>query len=51
MVNSLVEIKLIDGVGDFRLLSRQAVNALISMNEYNRFSKGLFSWIRLKKNY
>lgn len=49
IVNSLVEVKLVDGVGDFRLLSRQAVNALISMNEYNRFSKGLFSWIGFKE--
>lgn len=49
IVNSLIEVKLIDGVGDFRLLSKQAVNALISMNEYNRFSKGLFSWIGFKE--
>ena len=34
-----------DGIGDFRLLSRRAVNALLSMQEYNRFSKGMFSWI------
>jgi hypothetical protein len=34
-----------DGVGDFRLLSRRAVDALLHLGEYNRFSKGLFSWI------
>lgn len=45
MVNSLVDVKFTDGVGDFRLLSRKAINALLSMREYNRFSKGLFSWI------
>jgi polyisoprenyl-phosphate glycosyltransferase len=45
IVNYLVDIELIDGAGDFRLLSRCAVNALLSMQEYNRFSKGLFSWI------
>lgn len=44
-VNHLVEVELTDGVGDFRLLSRRAVDALLSMQEYNRFSKGLFSWI------
>lgn len=48
IVNSLIEVKLIDGVGDFRLLSRQAVNALFSMSEYNRFSKGLFYCIGFK---
>ncbi|EJO5349483.1 glycosyltransferase family 2 protein [Clostridium botulinum] len=45
IVNHFVDIKLTDGIGDFRLLSRQAVNALLSMQEYNRFSKGMFSWI------
>lgn len=45
VVNKLIDVKLEDGVGDFRLLSKKAVNALVSMKEYNRFSKGLFSWI------
>ncbi|UQA95138.1 glycosyltransferase family 2 protein [Streptomyces halobius] len=44
-VNSWVDVELADGVGDFRLLSRTAVDALTSLPEYNRFSKGLFSWI------
>ncbi len=44
-VNKWVDVELKDGVGDFRLLSRQAVDALLSLPEYNRFSKGLFSWI------
>jgi len=45
MVNSLVDVRMEDGVGDFRLLSRRAVDSLLQLNEYNRFSKGLFSWI------
>lgn len=45
LVNHFVDVKLEDGVGDFRLLSRKAVNALTSMKEYTRFSKGLFAWI------
>jgi glycosyltransferase involved in cell wall biosynthesis len=45
MVNQWVDVELTDGVGDFRLLSRRAVDALLSLPEYNRFSKGLFSWI------
>ncbi|UNO41732.1 glycosyltransferase family 2 protein [Streptomyces sp. MST-110588] len=44
-VNKWVDVELTDGVGDFRLLSRTAVDALTSLPECNRFSKGLFSWI------
>ncbi len=45
LINRLVDIRLEDGVGDFRVLSRTAVHALLALGEYNRFSKGLFSWI------
>jgi glycosyltransferase involved in cell wall biosynthesis len=45
MMNRLVDVRLQDGVGDFRVLSRKAVDALLMLGEYNRFSKGLFSWI------
>ncbi|UOQ93633.1 glycosyltransferase family 2 protein [Halobacillus shinanisalinarum] len=47
LINRIVDVDLKDGVGDFRLLSRQAVDALLMLNEGNRFSKGLFSWIGL----
>lgn len=45
LINRLVDVRLDDGVGDFRVLSRTAVRALLALGEYNRFSKGLFSWI------
>lgn len=44
-VNRMVDVDMQDGAGDFRLLSRRAVDALLQLGEYNRFSKGLFSWI------
>ena len=45
LINRLVDVELEDGVGDFRVLSRPAVDALLSLGEANRFSKGLFAWI------
>lgn len=44
--NKMVEdIELVDGSGDFRILSRRAVDTLLALDERSRFSKGLFSWI------
>jgi glycosyltransferase involved in cell wall biosynthesis len=45
LANAVVDVDIEDGVGDFRLLSRRAVDALLQLGEYNRFSKGLFAWI------
>ena len=45
VMNKVVEVDLRDGVGDFRLISRQAIDALLQLKEGNRFSKGLFCWI------
>lgn len=45
LFNKLIEVPLNDGSGDFRLLSRRAVESLTGLRETNRFSKGLFSWI------
>jgi glycosyltransferase involved in cell wall biosynthesis len=44
-MNRMSDVKLQDGVGDFRVLSRRAVDALLGLQESNRFSKGLFAWI------
>ncbi|MEN3123100.1 glycosyltransferase family 2 protein [Janibacter sp. LM] len=44
-VNKVIDVSLEDGAGDFRLLSRRAVDTLTRLPEANRFSKGLFSWI------
>lgn len=43
--NKISKIDLVDGARDYRLMTRQVVDSLLELNEYNRFSKGLFQWI------
>ncbi|MEV7087674.1 glycosyltransferase [Streptomyces sp. NPDC093085] len=45
LVRHVMDVEVLDGAGDFRLLSRQAVDTVVSLPETNRFSKGIFSWI------
>ena len=45
VMNQMIDVPLDDGQGDFRLLSRRAVDVLLTLPEVNRFSKGLFGWI------
>ncbi len=49
LMGRATDVPLSDGQGDFRLLSRRAVEALLAMPESNRFSKGLFSWIGFER--
>lgn len=51
LINCISSTKLVDGARDFKLLSRPAVNALLSMPEYNRFSKGLYEWIGFRTKW
>ncbi|TDM11904.1 glycosyltransferase family 2 protein [Macrococcus lamae] len=49
LINRAVDVKLTDGEGDFRLLSRAVIDAILSLDEYNRFSKGIFDWVGFNK--
>lgn len=48
-INKTVDVKLTDGEGDFRLISRSVIDSIISLQEYNRFSKGIFEWVGYNK--
>lgn len=45
VMNRISETEIVDGARDFRLMTRQVVDALLSMKEYNRFTKGIFGWV------
>ena len=45
IINKMSDTEIVDGARDYRLMSRQMVDAVLSMSEYNRFSKGIFSWV------
>ena len=45
LVNKISETQMVDGATDYRLMTRQMADAVLSLKEYNRFSKGLFSWV------
>lgn len=45
IINKISDAQMVDGAGDYRLMTRKMVDAVLSMSEYNRFSKGIFSWV------
>ena len=45
IMNAISDTEVVDGARDFRLMSRQMVNAILEMSEYNRFSKGIFGFV------
>ena len=45
LINEISKADIVDGARDFRLMTRQMVDAILSMSEYNRFSKGIFGWV------
>lgn len=48
ILNKISDADVVDGARDFRLMKRDMVNAIIAMDEYNRFSKGIFGWVGFK---
>ncbi len=51
IMNKISHTEVVDGARDFQLMNRKVVNAILSMGEYNRFSKGIFGWVGYKKEW
>lgn len=51
IINKISATHIEEGARDYRVMSRKVVDAILSMSEYNRFSKGIFSWVGFKQKY
>lgn len=51
LINKWSQTEVVDGARDYRLMKRSMVDAILSMPEYNRFSKGIFSWVGFKTKW
>ena len=51
IMNKISQTEIVDGAQDFRFMTRQMVDAILEMSEYNRFSKGIFSWVGFNVKY
>ena len=45
LMNIISKTEIVDGARDYRLMTRQMVDAILSMKEYNRFTKGIYGWV------
>ena len=45
IINKISDAQMVDGAGDYRIMKREMAEAILSVSEYNRFSKGIFSWV------
>ncbi len=51
LVNRISKTEIVDGARDYRLMTRQVVDAILRMTEYNRFTKGIFGWVGFKTKW
>lgn len=51
LMKKISKMDIVDGARDFRLMTRQMTDSIISMQEYNRFSKGIFTWVGFKTKW
>jgi len=51
IINRMSTTEIVDGARDYRLMSRKMVDSILKVTEYNRFSKGIFSWVGFKTKW
>ena len=51
LMKKISKTEMMDGARDYRLMTRQMVDAILSMQEYNRFTKGIFGWVGFKTKW
>ena len=51
IINRMSDADIVDGARDFRLMTRQMTDAILSLGEYNRFSKGIYGWVGFKTKW
>lgn len=51
IINRISDADIVDGARDFQMMNRTVVDAILSMGEYNRFSKGIFGWVGFRKKW
>ena len=51
IINRMSSTEIVDGARDYRLMSRRMVDSILKVTEYNRFSKGIFSWVGFKTKW
>ena len=47
----MIDVEIVDGARDYRLMNRNMVDAVLKLGEYHRFSKGIFAWVGFKTKY
>ena len=50
-LNNISDLEFVDGARDYRLMTRPMVDAILELNEYHRFSKGIFTWVGFKTKW
>ena len=51
LIDKMSDTEMVDGARDFRMMKRTVVDAILSLNEYNRYSKGIFSFVGFKTKW